>query len=606
MAIMVFQYGLLAPTVEAARVRSQMSLAHKYRNTLTEIERGRRTATRLAMLAYADMNSLQTQVTLADEKVSLLSREVAMYRSKNRARKVPEELSLPLKEAKEVKKIALTAFRERRRALHEDEAVKLQLDKINDRAKILHRSAREYCGVFWGSYLLVEDAMEAASKQPLYEGSEPNDPRFMRWNGEGRVGVQIQQQADEAPCTIERTFSDKDTRLRIDPVNLAAWHSPIRGERRKLSRTVLRMRVGSDGRNPIWAHWPMIMHREVPAGSIIKRATVHLRKIGPTEKWVLDLTVVTPDGYQPRKRGEGVVGIDIGWRIFENEIRVAAWHGKDGDHGELRLNEYTIGGLRKPEQLRSIRDKNFNFSREELVTQIPLLDAPQWFLEATKFLALWRSSSRLSDLVLRWKNNRFDGDEEAYDKAEAWRYHDYHLWQWEGHQRSGSLKHRREVYRIFAAKLAAKYQTLVIEEFDLSKIARRGETSENETARSNRQLCSLSELRGVLINAFGKTNVIVIDAKNTTRECPECHQIDIWDAAEEINHACSKCGLVRDQDKGAAEVILARAEGLESAPAQEPADSPTETRWVRAKRLQEEKIARRRAAKKNEQTSSAQ
>jgi hypothetical protein len=44
--IRVYQYGLKAPTQNADLVREQMILAHRYRNTLTEIERGRRSAIR--------------------------------------------------------------------------------------------------------------------------------------------------------------------------------------------------------------------------------------------------------------------------------------------------------------------------------------------------------------------------------------------------------------------------------------------------------------------------------------------------------------------------------------------------------------------------------
>ena len=70
------------------------------------------------------------------------------------------------------------------------------LDLIAKRAGSLQRNARAHCGVYWGTYLLVEAAHDASREMPLYDGVEPNDPRFSKWNGEGRIGVQVQQGAD--------------------------------------------------------------------------------------------------------------------------------------------------------------------------------------------------------------------------------------------------------------------------------------------------------------------------------------------------------------------------------------------------------------------------
>ena len=94
MATLVYRYGLLAPTLEADEVAAQMRAAHRYRNTLVEIERGRRTAIRTAeqddpaltgvqaAAEYIDAelaqptaqpraHQLEVQVTLAPEPVGL-------------------------------------------------------------------------------------------------------------------------------------------------------------------------------------------------------------------------------------------------------------------------------------------------------------------------------------------------------------------------------------------------------------------------------------------------------------------------------------------------------------------------------------------------------
>jgi transposase len=471
------------------------------------------------------------------------------------------------------------------------------------------------------SYLIVEDAMQAAAKAPLYDGTEPNDPRFVRWTGDGAVSVQIQAHAGDEPFGIVQATAGDDRRLQIrtglpaircakksSALKAAPLGAPLTG-RRAGHRADLRLRISSDGREPIWATWPMIMHRPIPDEARIKRATVHVRKRGPREEWSVEITV---DGVQPRPRTPtgGVVGVDLGWRVIGDELRVAKWSDDSDGEGELRLDAKTISGLRKPESLQSTRDQNFDDARAQLNTW--LHDSsdklPGWLKDKTTHLGQWRSEARLAGLCRQWKGQRFEGDAGAYDALEAWRYHDFHLWAWEEGQRTGALRHRREVYRRFAAELARKYETLVLEDFDLRDMARRPTTEEQETtneqARSNRHLAATSELRLCLIHAFAARGGrwTKEPPENTTRECNECHHINVFDAAANITHACFNCGVVWDQDENAAVNLLQRrrerlrgeqeAGGARKDEKTKKDDAKDESRWQRARRLAEEKAAR--------------
>ena len=125
---------------------------------------------------------------------------------------------------------------------------KKQIERANESASAEGRAARATCGVYWGSYLLVEAAMSGARK-----GKEP--PHFERWDATGRLGVEIQH-----GISVARAFSGADTRLRIlsmpDPAGMTS------GSRRSGKRHLVSIRIGSDEhKDPVWASWPVTMRR---------------------------------------------------------------------------------------------------------------------------------------------------------------------------------------------------------------------------------------------------------------------------------------------------------------------------------------------------------
>lgn len=311
----------------------------------------------------------------------------------------------------------------------------------------------------------------------------------------------------------------------------------------------------------------------------------------------------------------------------QREIRVGSWLGSDGARGELRLDAKLISVLRYHEQLRSIRDKRLEHLRRWLCAwrRKRRDELPQWLLKATRRMHSWRAARRFAALCRRWRRelgehdkslvqltkaraalervlsgdklrgrarrnpltpqqaaDNFEQARAAFYEAvqgseapfprvleifEAWRYRDHHLWSWESSKEKKALRRRRDLYRVFAAEMSDRYHTLVLEDFDLRRVARRkpteSEEADNTTAMSNRQLVSISELRLVLTNAFGGAGgqVVKVPPENTTRICSRCGQIDTWDQAAELMHLCSRCGADNgpwDQDENAADNILAR------------------------------------------------
>lgn len=614
MSTLVYQYGLRAPTENGDMVRDQIRLAHRYSNTLVEIERGRRAA--LRALLGTHLAPLEEATRAADAEVEAARLEIRAARANARARAETEPMLQRVKDAKDARRFAMAALREARASLRAGGSVAAEVDAIEERAKELRNNARAYSGLgemgphkgAWGTYLLVEAADDASRKMPLYNGHEANDPRFERFKGEGQVGVQVQN-----GIPAEEVFGD-GVRIRVEPVDERAWYSESRTERRRAARTTLRLRVASDGRDPVWAAWPMIMHRPLPKGARIKRATVNLRLHGGARKthevWTLDVTLDVPEETRVRSCGKGAVAVDLGWRLLDGELRVAAWRGEDGARGELRLNAYEVAGFEKVRELRSIRDKNFDSARGALHARLAALEVPPWLSTRAAHLDQWKSANRLASLAREWKGKRFEGDTEAFKALEAWRYHDDHIRVWEARQSLGIHRHRREVFRTFAARMATRYEVVILEDWDKRETAKKAPVEEEDklhaNARRMRMIGASGEFAAVLKNAFTMRggSLVLVEPAYSTKECRACGHVNVFDAATELSHTCSKCGARWDQDENAADVLLERWRASKPpGPSRDPEkvnepNQSKEKKWERAARLRREREERTGGARK--------
>lgn len=442
----------------------------------------------------------------------------------------------------------------------------------------LKRGAREISKVGWGIYSRVEAQADAArkavDKTGLYDGLLPNDPRFSRWRGDGFVGAaQL-----EGGITVAEIFSGEDTRVKIGPsvrVKLI-WDPKARvcrsvaddrgdrkvGERIKTQHKTLHMRLGK-GASSTWCSWPMIMHRPIPDGATIKEVVVHRKMRGAREEWYA--TIVVDTAAVERLHGaSGAVAVDLGWRRMDDGgIRIGAWQATDGKTGEVRLTPTILSALTKAASIRSIRDQHFDTARDAMTAWLATQPAiPEWLAAQAHHMASWKSQERMRNLVHRWKANRFVGDEQAYTLAEAWCYRDHHLWCYEEGARTRALRRRKQLYRIEAKRLAAMYHTLVLEDFDLSEMAKRPELASakdvggEDAPSAQRQLVAPSDLRSSLIHAFAVAQKV--PSPNTTRMCNACGVIHAFDAKKDVWRVpeCPECGITWDQDYNAARNML--------------------------------------------------
>lgn len=671
-ATVVYRYGLAAPHEGSEVVRDQMRRAREYRRFLVFVERGRRDAARRALAELApEVGLAEAAVVGSTVAVQWMVNEISQTRKAARKRAESAAMRLAVGKARAAlrdQKATLFALRakysaqcaECRKAKSEvvpcphatPEAHRLRarLDAVDARATSLISDARKnWCGLYWANYLLVERAMQASRGAPLYErdGVTPHDPENPHSLSDA-VAVQVQS---TRPLTIAGAEAGADTRLRVKPPPWPeAWlagqsldpaaptrpsartpgqrpdgspapatrpdGTPARWVRDRACREgELRMRVGPDGE---WAAWRLDQHRPAPPKGQVKWATVVRRQRGPHAEWSLCLTVEAEAAPPPTLTGR-VVAVDVGWRTIGDELRVAAWRDSDGGSGELRLSAMDLRAIGCADEVRSLRDGALESAKLRLHRWLSVAsekDCPAWLREEAAHVRQWRSPARLVRLLHRWGVSggpQTMVGQIAYDDLVAWADGDRHRWAEQESRRAWALRRRRERYRVFAAALADRYDTVVLERFDLRKVAERKlvgqDAAENEVARSNRQRACVSELREAVENACRSRGraAVAVDATDSTRTCPSCGMVADRGQDERVVLRC-ECGHEWDQDRdGAALILLHRWRerpgdarvlvGARGAATLSEPKEKSDQKWARARRMSAQKKARNEAAR---------
>lgn len=610
MAIRVYKYGLMPPTANADIIHEQLRLAHRYRNAHTEVTRYVRGFVRDCMKRHPGYEKAERRRddALAAVRVVMTAIDKARARAVRDATEAVDDADAKtkaiaakkwkpdaeLKQREKAARAELKAANEALRPLRAEFFKSYDEDDAKSGDKRLRQSARAMCGLYPGTYELVDKAADQSRDRCRKNGvAEDFDPRFKRWDGSGRIGVTVRTRDNESG-NVHRTLMQVAD-------GAVSWRTVRNPERQK----TLRMRINSGEKfAPIWGEWPMVMDRPLPAGRITGCA-VSARRYGNRIKWTCEISIDVAEQDPRLLEGapDGVVAVDFGWRQRPGgALRVAKWRGSDGESGELVLDKHTVDGLRKPESLNAIRKHALNGQTAAVAAwltehagRLPE-PRPRWMqregaaLEKWQWLADrelksvddWRSMGRLAGLARGWlervtqrltvdENNALidcireysrvwrhgtqtQDAEEAFERLEscvarlyplearaeallvaqleAWRYWDQHLWTWEAEQRRGAREHRKHLYRNFGAMLARRYATLVTSDLDLSDVAKRKQRGEDGYAED--------------VNDKASSNRTVA-AAGEARECIRyaftvrgCQSVEL--PMGDVSRACHLCG----------------------------------------------------------------
>lgn len=574
----VFQYGSPLKTQrleENSFELEQLRLQKQFWNALVDIDHKFDQRYQELIDGYdKNINLLNAKVTQINARLKELGEQKKSRRKTARSGRVPvddilEEIAALTAERKplneELKKYRDEAKIQRKPQAHELEA---------ERKALVKSLRQEYAGkgLYWGHYndilaryltarsrLMNERKNFAAKKAKNPEAKFP-ELHFKRFDGSGSWTCQIQK-----GMTVAQVFAGTDQRFQIDPVPSEAWaESTPRGERRRLSRTRARVRIGfTKDREPQVLEISIIMHRPLPEDALIKSVSVNAKKIGNRISWFLNVVAVTNITDRVDRTGK-VVAIDVGWRRTSAGLRVGYWVDNQDKESEILLDDSFIETDERLTNLQQNRDNDFNLAKEKLQHFLATADnLPEWLRESVEHLAQWRACAKLASLVIHWGKNRFNGDQEIYEWLEKnWRRQDKHLWTWRANLREKMMGRRLDYYRVLAKELADKYDVIVVEDFDLRSVQSKKHPEEgvdgDQKIRKRANLAAVGSLRNEIARACAENGKIFekVDPAYTTLGCPFCGGKIEGSPRANITVACSQCKAVYDQDWGAAKNIL--------------------------------------------------
>jgi len=547
-----FKFGLLAPVAGADLVHEQMLLGHRYRNRLVELERARRDSYSDALTTDPKYAAIRGEVRELEEQYELQCAAIQESRSGSKRRlqepEGVESAAVLKKELRDRRKMLKAAEADARKRPDVKEAIRESNDEFHEAGKAAYAEYAEL-GLAWGTRC----SWNRVAKDQFRKGPPP---RYRRWDGGSTIAVQLQSQGDRNGYGVEAIFGKDETEsaarrlVQIDRTPTARRAGRAGMLRRAPTRKdigVVRLRVGSAGRDPVWAEWPVVLHRDLPRGARVKWVRVKAHRVATKLSWSLHIEFELPRSWIKEPCGEGgAVALDLNWRrvaraddLEQVTLKVGSWTAEDGEGGNVLLNPNVSGQFEQADRNRGIRQTHFDEIKKALRPLLKAARLGEEHRERVETLSRWKSMNRLAGLAHWWRENRCPGDEVALAAMEAWRVRDKHLFEWKANARRKALERREHDYRNLAVTLARRYSVLIVENINLSTLAARHDPEapdyeeRSDKASSQRFQSAPSELRKAFIQAFEDrgAEVIKVPAGRSSREILERWRAENREAA---------------------------------------------------------------------------
>lgn len=530
-------YGAKSPDIEQA-VSDAVFAAHQYRNKLCELELAKRSRHEELLQRLAPEYVEACKAVEVVESQLAEAREAIQAERKKQRTKTPagcEKYAEAAKQCKAELKKLRAARKSAKKAAYDDPEVAAAMEDNQRTHRDAQAAAKAESGLYWGTEAIVKAACNS------FSSGAP--PRFKRFNGEGQLAVQLQKGLD-----CRDAFGD-DTRLQLVVSDELQEELLMRGKApRSRRKAECLIRIGSEGRDPIFARVPIVFHRPLPEGKI-KWAYLERRKLADKVKWKVRLTIDVERKLEPITKP--AVAVHVGWRMDDDDLRVATWLGEDGKRGVLKLPDRHLDDYVKLDTVKSRRDSGFNKIKSRLAEWLSKRES-EWLREATKNLHQWRSPARLASLYWRWK----ESGEELFGPLNEWRKRDKLLWQHERRLSVRIVRRRKDWYREFVARLKHDYDVAFIAPIPAKELVEHStpeELERDQNARRAKQ-AAVSDLLVLVREKFG-VRCVETEAKGITQTCSECGYDN---PAPKRKVQCGQCHATYDRDENAVANTLAR------------------------------------------------
>lgn len=490
--ILNFKYGMFPPLDWDQICEREIRLQDDLWNRLVGIELNYRDEVETTIRQYALYREMDDQIGVLDTQLEALLSERRARRKAARAKIKTPDLDEQIEEIvkrrrtmwADIKKARAAAFK-----TYRDE-LKPLTDKRYDDITL----ARQESGLWWGNYNAVVASFDATLRR-----IKPwQTPRALGSEGRlsGRLSVQIQQ-----GCPAPAFLAGARSEAKLD-MDEAQWIK--RGTKNwRPRRAVLTATVRVDGRtNRKTATWPVLMHRPLPDGAVIKSLTITRKRPVPSAKqwkWEITFSVDIPEpGASPMRQ---VAGVDLGWRKVEAGLRIATI-------------ATGAGGV------------------EHVIL-------PSGMLERR---------ARIAGLMGRVVEEAREADTDP-TKHEDWRRLSLEIARWN--------RRRRDIYRVAAADLVQRCQLIGIDSTGIAAMA--ADKSMPPETRRMRTWGAPAEFAAAVRDAGRRQGALVREIEGpSTLVCHICsHKNTVSEATRmDLIWRCDGCSALFDQDENAAKNCL--------------------------------------------------
>ncbi len=578
-----FAYGLLAPTSGAEILDAEMRAGHDYYNALIALERERRDAYRALMNRHPDIQRINDEIAPLVEDLDRLYEALAQQSAAAR-RKVPpsDEQKTRVAELKATLKTLRAQLKNAKAALKADTDIALALAEQNAAHAAKSKAAYNAATCYWGSRLAVGNAVEAAVENSRL------DPRFKRYDGTGRVSVQCQGGLDTS-----KIHDVANTLVRIGSVDhdrafskRGAPTAPGEG-RRAAQRTILYLRVASTEKGrPVWAEFPMVLHRPLPPGRI-KWVHVHRDRVADRATWTVTITIdiapAAPSSTRPTPPLDSTIALDIGWRLMPSgDLRVAYGHANDGSTREFLLPKSLLDAEQRLRDVESIRARALDAAKTAIAEwrtgegkEVELVDSKGAPLDLAA-LHLWRNPGRVVSL-LRHNSDKLPAPLVA--SLTTYAVKDLRAWRVNECRRKRTRRRRDGLQRLWAAELSRDFHTIVLERMKLTKFV------DKDVSILNRHRGFANHGAWLAMLKESPARIVEVDPAYTSLTCADCRHVNSSWTTTNLEQTCEGCRVTWDIDANAARILLARAQTTHVEPDEALEPAATASRSQKSARM---------------------
>lgn len=559
---LVYHYGLREPLDWGADCERQMWLMRDFWNALVAIGVDYRRRYEEAVRS-SEVAAIERQLAAAAAALDAAIAERRRVAAGAGKAAVPAALSAAVTAHAAECKLLRAALKEARRQVRVMMAQTMEdLRLAQDAAIKAARQAANAAGCWWGNANAVLASYQRMRGRLMREGRQFQE----RSRASNRIVNQI-----IGGVTVADLLGGNHSQVRIAH-NPDAGQSERRRRWRLLTATVFCARdEGAHFRRAVT--WPMIVsrHRDIgdlPPASRVQEVTIQRTRVADRWDWSVSFLIYAPPATAAAPaRANAACGIDVGWRLIDDSIRVATIVSTAQEKPSyIVLPPSFMRDNKRLDELRSRRAENLTAVLVE-IRQLKFDDAlPALAAAATGLRSLDPEAIKprhVMPLVHAWRQSP-QWQPAPREEIMRWARQDRQDWQEFAGLHRRIVTRRRELVHREIKRLVEGHGLIGIEDIDFGALIRqtKAENADPRLAASGhvRKLAAPGEFLKYVAQAAARHNVSIHrHAGRSSGICPSCATVFAPPDRASLYYTCPHCSHVYDQDAGAAAALLSAA-----------------------------------------------